>query len=92
MKYNPRGRVCVCVLGEWFQLHYHTFPFWREKKFDRKCKMATSSDVMTAAVGRVWGLSKGGSGLKPLQGASTGGPGYLRKRTSVNIGRMCPGR
>lgn len=32
--------------------------------------MATSNDVMPATVSLVWGLSKGGSELKLLQGAS----------------------
>lgn len=32
--------------------------------------MATSDDVMPATVSLVWGLSKGGSGLKLLQGPS----------------------
>lgn len=80
MEYNPKVKFC-----QGFLPHYRTFPFWREKKFDRECKMATSTDVMTAAVGRVWGFSKGGTELNPLQGVSTGGGGHFRKRIRVNF-------
>lgn len=87
---SPKRQVFVGGFCLFYLMTAHSRCAGR-KKFDGGCKMAPSGDVMTATVGRVSGLSEGGSGLQPLQGASAGGPGYLRKRTSVDIGPLCPG-